>query len=98
MLVLDLVLVVTHGLGWQGLLQSEVEGDDDESVGFYGRCLHHSMNHHFVPDSRHLDSCNADPGEKKLTCARTEVCHFLIKLEALQIREQIFSYNHASVV
>lgn len=62
-------------LGLQGLLQSEVEGDYDESIGFYGRCLLHAMNHHhFKPESYRLDIGDADDGQKKSTCARTEVC------------------------
>lgn len=56
----------------KGLLQSEVEGDYDESIGFYGRCVLHAMNHHFKPDSCCLDSGDADGGQKKSTCARTE--------------------------
>ncbi|WOL13521.1 hypothetical protein Cni_G22291 [Canna indica] len=54
----------------KGLLQSEVEGDDNENVGFYGRCLHHATS------SFHLDSHVMDPEEsprnKEWTCARTE--------------------------
>lgn len=57
----------------KGLLQSEVEGDYDESIGFYGRCLLHAMNQHdFKPDHYRLDCGDVDDGQKKSTCARTE--------------------------
>ncbi|XP_042464298.1 uncharacterized protein LOC122047223 isoform X1 [Zingiber officinale] len=56
----------------KGLLQSEIEGDDDEKVGFYGRCLHHAM-----PNNYRLDNHVVDPQQslikEECSCARTEV-------------------------
>ena len=64
----------------QGLLQSEVEGVDNESVGFYGRCVLHAT----YPTT----GCACDPinseigchGEKEFACARTEVFCQLIEV------------------
>lgn len=58
----------------QGLLQSEVEGVDNENVGFYGRCELHATQHQHNFDHDPSDIDTNYPGEKKLTCARTEVC------------------------
>ncbi|XP_031279661.1 uncharacterized protein LOC116138078 isoform X3 [Pistacia vera] len=56
----------------KGLLQSEVEGVENENVGFYGRCVLHATHplceSHSDPIDNELD-CS---GEKELTCARTE--------------------------
>lgn len=61
----------------QGLLQSEVEGIDNENVGFYGRCVLHAV----CPISESCDVINREidgHGENGLTCARTEVfCQFI---------------------
>ncbi|XP_027085453.2 uncharacterized protein [Coffea arabica] len=54
----------------KGLLQSEVEGIDNQSVGFYGRCMLHAMYQQFNSDSYHTSSANH--GERESTCARTE--------------------------
>ncbi|XP_060673473.1 uncharacterized protein LOC107421144 isoform X3 [Ziziphus jujuba] len=56
----------------KGLLQSEVEGVDSESVGFYGRCMLHAIHP--------MCETNCDPagietgcsGIEEFTCARTE--------------------------
>ncbi|XP_052190109.1 uncharacterized protein LOC127799890 isoform X2 [Diospyros lotus] len=55
----------------KGLLQSEVEGIDNESVGFYGRCKLHVT----YPQCDSGDPVGAEsshPGEKEYSCARTE--------------------------
>ncbi|CAI9092651.1 OLC1v1027960C1 [Oldenlandia corymbosa var. corymbosa] len=56
----------------KGLLQSEVEGADNESVGFYGRCMVHEIHHHQGDDSDNYHNSNANHGEREPTCARTE--------------------------
>lgn len=57
----------------KGLLQSEVEGVDSESVGFYGRCALHAMyNNGCVSDSSPIDIVTGNSLEKDSTCARTE--------------------------
>ncbi|KAL6012053.1 hypothetical protein ACLOJK_002528 [Asimina triloba] len=57
---------------FQGLLQSEVEGDDDENVGFYGRCTLHATNYDGHTDHHLLVAEMETHGEKESTCARTE--------------------------
>ncbi|KAL3497318.1 hypothetical protein ACH5RR_040050 [Cinchona calisaya] len=54
----------------KGLLQSEVEGAENESVGFYGRCMVHAMYRQF--DSDGYQSSQTDHGERESTCTRTE--------------------------
>jgi hypothetical protein len=55
----------------KGLLQSEVEGVDNENVGFYGRCeLHATQNQHHS-DQIQLNTYDK-PDEIEPTCARTE--------------------------
>lgn len=56
----------------EGLLQSEVEGDDNEKVGFYGRCLHHATLNSSNVDIHPLDPEEECPRDKDWTCARTE--------------------------
>lgn len=63
----------------QGLLQSEVEGVDNENVGFYGRCMLHAA-HPCELDSDPIDLETDSSGEKELTCARTEVFIFIFLL------------------
>jgi hypothetical protein len=55
----------------QGLLQSEPEGEHNENVGFYGRCMDHAIDFssHVNPKKEYLRSNN-------WTCARTEVILF----------------------
>ncbi|KAG1327089.1 hypothetical protein COCNU_01G010230 [Cocos nucifera] len=55
-----------------GLLQSEVEGDDNEKVGFYGRCLDHATFNSFNVDGHPVDPEEEIPRNKDWTCARTE--------------------------
>ncbi|KAJ6834250.1 uncharacterized protein M6B38_336405 [Iris pallida] len=55
----------------KGLLQSETEGDDNEKLGFYGRCTLHATQNGLVVDSLPVDTEVASP-RKDLTCARTE--------------------------
>lgn len=57
----------------QGLLQSEVEGVDNENVGFYGRCLHHATHPMCESDSGPVDQKTGVSGVEEITCARTEV-------------------------
>ncbi|KAK3000279.1 hypothetical protein RJ639_024637 [Escallonia herrerae] len=56
----------------KGLLQSEVEGFDDECVGFYGRCDLHATHHQCSSDANPRNTKPDHPGEEELTCARTE--------------------------
>lgn len=54
-------------------MQSEVEGVDNENIGFYGICDLHAI--HPMCESNH-DPVNTEAGcieEEELTCARTEV-------------------------
>lgn len=56
----------------KGLLQSEVEGADNENVGFYGRCALHAR---YAADECTCDASNNKTGcvgEKEESCARTE--------------------------
>ena len=59
----------------QGLLQSEIEGDDSDQVGFYGRCLLHANPQASCSDNdRDTDKANSETErEAEPTCARTEV-------------------------
>ena len=57
----------------QGLLQSEVEGVDNENVGFYGRCVLHAT---YPTSESAFDPINSEigcQGEKEITCAKTQV-------------------------
>lgn len=59
----------------KGLLQSEIEGDDGDRVGFYGRCMHHGK--YDDKYSEMAQSGNTLPANPRLetdkgTCARTE--------------------------
>ncbi|CAL9075201.1 unnamed protein product [Musa textilis] len=56
----------------KGLLQSEIEGDDNERVGFYGRCPHHATLNSCLPDSHVMDPEEESPRNNDWTCARTE--------------------------
>nr|XP_043611348.1 uncharacterized protein LOC122582981 [Erigeron canadensis] len=56
----------------KGLLQSEVEGSENEKVGFYGRCELHATEDHC--HSKTIYQCKQVASlHKKETCARTEV-------------------------
>ncbi|XP_024982570.1 uncharacterized protein LOC112518972 isoform X5 [Cynara cardunculus var. scolymus] len=56
----------------KGLLQSEVEGAENEKVGFYGRCeLHATEDRSHKSNSQSIQVASLD---EKETCARTEVC------------------------
>ncbi|KAK9098450.1 hypothetical protein Syun_025495 [Stephania yunnanensis] len=55
----------------KGLLQSEVEGADDEKVGFYGRCMLHATHIAFDLDNDPVDS-KYDGEKEDFKCARTE--------------------------
>ncbi|PRQ26681.1 putative histone-lysine N-methyltransferase transcription regulator PHD family [Rosa chinensis] len=55
----------------KGLLQTEVEGIDNENVGFYGRCSLHAT-HPICKSDYPVDTDSGCLEEKKLACARTE--------------------------
>ncbi|XP_031478705.1 uncharacterized protein LOC116249658 isoform X3 [Nymphaea colorata] len=60
----------------KGLLQSEVEGKHNESIGFYGKCVLHSRDRCqpacVNPADVSLESDKATSETDKFTCARTE--------------------------
>ncbi|KAL6985222.1 hypothetical protein U1Q18_018600 [Sarracenia purpurea var. burkii] len=56
----------------KGLLQSEVEGVDNENVGFYGRCVLHAAYNQCDTDGNPEGTKTGHPGEKEFACARTE--------------------------
>lgn len=56
----------------KGLLQSEVEGAENEKIGFYGRCLLHAAHVGCHSKNHLLDAKTEKPKEKEMTCARTE--------------------------
>lgn len=59
----------------KGLLQSEIEGDDGDRVGFYGRCMHHGKYENIyseIAQSGNTLPANLRLGTEKGTCARTE--------------------------
>lgn len=69
----------------QGLLQSEVEGVDNESVGFYGRCVLHAT---YPATESACDPINSEigcQGGKEFACARTEVFCQLIEVFFLRV-------------
>lgn len=67
------VSMINFVLWLQGLLQSEVEGVDNESVGFYGRCALHATYPMCESDSDPADRVAGGSAVEELTCARTEV-------------------------
>ncbi|XP_022729706.1 uncharacterized protein LOC111284891 isoform X3 [Durio zibethinus] len=56
----------------KGLLQSEVEGVDNEKVGFYGRCMLHASDPTCESGSDATGAELSFPSEGESTCARTE--------------------------
>ncbi|XP_042989287.1 uncharacterized protein LOC122316660 isoform X3 [Carya illinoinensis] len=56
----------------KGLLQSEVEGADNENVGFYGRCVLHAACPITESSCDVINGEIGGHGENELTCARTE--------------------------
>ncbi|XP_062098218.1 uncharacterized protein LOC133804082 isoform X3 [Humulus lupulus] len=56
----------------KGLLQSEVEGVDNEKVGFYGRCVLHATHPMCESDCNPGDRVTGSSGSEEVTCARTE--------------------------
>ena len=73
------VLLMKHG-NFQGLLQSETEGVDDEKVGFYGRCPLHAIDPICQSEHDSIDSDVCCREEKSLTCARAQVSSLLSKI------------------
>lgn len=69
----------------QGLLQSEVEGINNENVGFYGRCARHATHPMCESDSDPADTDRVAGGSavEELTCARTEVYYMLFETTSL---------------
>lgn len=57
----------------QGLLQSEVEGFENENVGFYGRCAIHATKQACNLEHEQSNVSTGGRGDKESTCARTEV-------------------------
>lgn len=57
----------------QGLLQSEVEGVDNENVGFYGRCVLHATYSTNNTSSDATCPGKEYSGQREESCARTEV-------------------------
>ncbi|MED6110151.1 hypothetical protein PIB30_040306 [Stylosanthes scabra] len=55
----------------KNLLQCETEGDDDEKVGFYGRCMLHAVDPRCHPNYDPVDDIDSLE-EREFTCARTE--------------------------
>ncbi|XP_071719838.1 uncharacterized protein [Rutidosis leptorrhynchoides] len=55
----------------KGLLQSVIEGVDNDKIGFYGRCELHATENHFNQKTTTQSIQVASPDEKE-TCARTE--------------------------
>ncbi|XP_020579340.1 uncharacterized protein LOC110023995 isoform X2 [Phalaenopsis equestris] len=55
-----------------GLLQSEIEGEDNERVGFYGRCVLHSRKNYHHTESQPMDVEAPCPRTNEWACARTE--------------------------
>ncbi|XVE97377.1 hypothetical protein REPUB_Repub03eG0014400 [Reevesia pubescens] len=56
----------------KGLLQSEVEGVDNEKIGFYGRCMLHASHPTCESGSDATDAELSSFGKGESTCARTE--------------------------
>ncbi|KAI3826025.1 hypothetical protein L1987_00066 [Smallanthus sonchifolius] len=56
----------------KGLLQSEVEGADNDKVGFYGRCELHATEDHHCNHTTNSQSMQIVCLHEKETCARTE--------------------------
>ncbi|KAL0904780.1 hypothetical protein M5K25_026930 [Dendrobium thyrsiflorum] len=56
----------------KGLLQSELEGEDNEKVSFYGNCILHARNNYHHTDSQPMNVEAPNPRIKEWACARTE--------------------------
>ncbi|KAI3683972.1 hypothetical protein L1987_84489 [Smallanthus sonchifolius] len=56
----------------KGLLQSEVEGADNDKVGFYGRCELHATEDHHCNHTTNSQSMQIACLHEKETCARTK--------------------------
>lgn len=65
-------MTIAFQLLLQNLLQSETEGINDEKIGFYGRCMLHTIEPRclFIYDP--LDEIGSQE-QKEFTCARVEV-------------------------
>lgn len=56
-------------------MQSEIEGDDNEKVGFYGRCMLHAAQDAIDADCHPGVNTEVGSPKKDWSCARTEVLH-----------------------
>lgn len=68
----------------QNLLQSETEGIDDEKIGFYGRCMHHTIEPRYLSIFDPIDEIGSQE-EKEFTCARAEVFSSFIAFVGLYL-------------
>jgi hypothetical protein len=57
----------------QGLLQNEVEGENCEKVGFYGRCIYHTTIDEVDGGNLYFEANEKYASNVGWTCARTEV-------------------------
>ncbi|XP_078173942.1 uncharacterized protein LOC144567629 isoform X3 [Carex rostrata] len=57
----------------KGLLQNEVEGEHDEKVGFYGRCIYHATVNKSDGENLYIEGNEKYASNEGWTCARTEV-------------------------
>ncbi|XP_020235631.1 uncharacterized protein LOC109815338 isoform X3 [Cajanus cajan] len=55
----------------ENLLQSETEGIDDDKIGFYGRCMLHTIEPRSLSIYDYIDEMGSQE-EKEFTCARAE--------------------------
>ncbi|CAJ1972049.1 unnamed protein product [Sphenostylis stenocarpa] len=66
------------------LLQSETEGIDDEKIGFYGRCMLHTIEPRYLSIYDPIDEMGSQE-EKEFTCARAGVFSSFIAILGLHL-------------